>query len=827
MTQHLRRTLSRATLAAACALALAACDEGGAPLSPTPAGPTVPSMVAAVRCTAQVHAATVSCQRGDLPAGARGYIIVGGQHLNVDLTSSNVTYDGGTGAFAFDVTVKNLISQPMGTTDGVAADAEGVRVIFATGPSVTGGEGDASVSNEDGSDAFTATNQPFFRYAGADLGADGILSTAETSAARNWQLHVDGTVESFAFTLYVVAEVPHPAGYIDLYPGATSLLVGDSTVVLDTVRTATGAAVTTHAVVWASADSAIATVDASGKVKGVGVGSTVITASSDAGAVTGSFTVNVCPNLAVGAAYTAAMPGAASVCFGGGASGAEYTYMPVNLSASSALSLTVTATGIQAVTGPPSPDRIPGGLRLGRSVANEPVIDEDFRGRMLANDRDLAARLFRQGNALIQRSSRPGGPRRLITVGVPSVGDLMNLNVAQNCSGTLDTRVGQVRSIGAHVIVVSDTSNPAGGFTTAQYDSIAAEFDTLAYVTDTTNFGGPTDLDSNGRVVAFYTRAVNELSPPASSVVTLGFFTARDLFSSAPASCPRSNEGEIFYMLAPDPTGAVNSNVRTVSFVRGSTVGTMAHEFQHLINASRRVYLNGTWNGTLEEVWLNEGLSHIAEELVFYRASAGLAPRQNIVVTNLTTGPLASRRVTAFNTYANANFGRWRGWLQRPDTSGAVKNVDALATRGATWSFLRYSADRLNGTDATFWSALINTQQTGTANLSSALGGASVNDWMRDWIAANYADDAVGGTDAKYSHPSWNFRSLYTALNGTYQLVPRALTNATPLTLSYSRGGGTAYARFGVPASGFASVTALSGGVAPTSPYALIVMRTK
>jgi hypothetical protein len=248
-------------------------------------------------------------------------------------------------------------------------------------------------------------------------------------------------------------------------------------------------------------------------------------------------------------------------------------------------------------------------------------MDEGFGGRLLGRDRGLAAQLHRSGNALIQRQAATrGGPRRLITVGVPSVGDLMNLNVAQGCSGALDTRVGQVRSIGQHVIVVSDTANPPGGFTTAQYDSIALEFDSLAYAVDTTSFGGPTDLDTNQRVVAFYTRAVNELSPPASSVVVLGFFTARDLFSSAPASYPRSNEGEMFYMLVPDPTGAVNSNVRTVSFVRGSTVGTMAHELQHLINASRRIYENGTWSGLLEEVWLNEGLSHIAEELVFYRA---------------------------------------------------------------------------------------------------------------------------------------------------------------------------------------------------------------
>jgi hypothetical protein len=63
----------------------------------------------------------------------------------------------------------------------------------------------------------------------------------------------------------------------------------------------------------------------------------------------------------------------------------------LNLSTSSPLALTLTATGLQAVTGPPSPG-----------------IDEDFRGRLLARDRDLAAQLHRQGNALIQRRPVPG-----------------------------------------------------------------------------------------------------------------------------------------------------------------------------------------------------------------------------------------------------------------------------------------------------------------------------------------------------------------------------------------------------------------------------------
>ncbi|MFL5381006.1 MAG: Ig-like domain-containing protein [Longimicrobiaceae bacterium] len=814
-------------MAAALLLVLGACSDRGGPVSapPSEASAPQPLLAMSVLCQADRVAATVRCGGIEPTGTARGAIVVGGQGLYVQLTSSNVVSVPGT--FSFDVTVQNLIPQAMGTTDGTTGDPAGVRVFFASGPTTTGGTGNVTVANHDGTGTFTNTNQKYFQYSGALNGADGILSTSETTGAKNWQMSVDPGVTHFSFTVYVAAEVRFPNGWIDVTPAAPSVLQGNAQALTATVRSAVGNVLAGQTVTWGTTDAAVVTVDGSGTATGAGVGTAGVTATS--GPRSGSAAVSVCPNLAVGGVYTGVMPLASSLCFGGGGADEEFTYMPVNLSGSSALSLTLTATGIQAVTGPPSPIRAPAeGPRLGRSAANEPAIDEDFRARLLERDRVLGERMYRKGNYRVRRqSASPGGPRRLITAGVPSVGDLMNLNVAQGCSGALDTRVGQVRSIGQHVIVVSDTANPPGGFTTAQYDSIALEFDSLAYAVDTTSFGGPTDLDTNQRVVAFYTRAVNELSPPASSVVVLGFFTSRDLFSSAPASCPRSNEGEMFYMLVPDPTGAVNSNVRTVSFVRGSTVGTMAHELQHLINASRRVYLNGTWSGVFEEVWLNEGLSHVAEELVFYRASVGLAPRGNIVVTQLTTGPNASRRVAAFNTYANANFGRWRGWLQRPDTSGPVKNVDALASRGAAWSFLRYASDRVNGVETAFWSSLVNTQTTGAANLSAAIGGASVDDWVRDWIAANYGDDAVAGIAAQYTHPSWNYRSLYIALNTSYQLVPRPLSNGVGLTLSYSRGGSTAYARFGVPASGFAKVTALSGGVPPSSPYALIVMRTR
>ena len=806
-------------------LALAACSDRTSPLGPDPRAPGLPEMVGSIRCTASVRTGTVTCGQAELPSGARGYIVVGGQHVNVELTSSNVTYDAGTGAFAFDVTVMNKIPQAMGTTDGVAADSNGVRVIFASGPQVTAGTGDASVSNADGMDAFTSTNQPFFRYAGTALGADGILSTSETSSAKNWQLHVDGTVESFAFTLYVVTEVPRPDGWIDVFPGTGNVLTGDTVALTDSVRTAVGTLVTGETVTWASADSLIARVDVDGRVIGVAPGRTVITAT--AGARSGSFSVGVCPKLAVGEVYVAAMPQADTVCLGGTSVsfGAEYTYMPVNLAQSTALSgFSLTGVGIDTLSKPlsPNPDRLPGTSPL-RLPDPRYQIASDLP--FLEKDLPRLNGLMANPSSRIRNQSRRGGARAVITQNVvPSVGDSMDLNTNSSCSGTASVRRGVVRSVSQHLIVVADTANPPGGFTTAQYDSIALEFDTLAWQADSANFGAPTDQDGNGHVVAFFTRAVNELSPPASSSVVLGFFASKDVFSNDPVDgCSNSNMGEMFYMLVPDPTGAVNSNVRTVSFVRGNTTGTLGHEFQHMINAWRRAYVTGA--SFFEQGFLNEGLSHIAEELIFYRASVGLAPRQNIVVTNLTTGPNASRRVAAFNTYANQNYGRLRGWLQRPDTTGAFKqNQNSLAVRGAIWAFLRYAADRVNGNDQTFWYNLVNSNLEGTANIQNAIGGAAPTEWLRDFTTAMYADDAGLGVDAKYTQPSWSFRSLYTALNGSYQLVPRNLANNTPLTLTYSGGGATAYTRFRVPTGTFAQVTT---GTTPATPYALMVLRTK
>jgi hypothetical protein len=101
-----------------------------------------------------------------------------------------------------------------------------------------------------------------------------------------------------------------------------------------------------------------------------------------------------------------------------------------------------------------------------------------------------------------------------------------------------------------HAVIVADNLNPSGGFTDAEYAAIGQEFDTKVYPLVTQNFLTPGDIDENaGKVVVFYTRAVNELSPANSESIVGGFFHPRDLFPKAGSAtlqaCAASNEAEM------------------------------------------------------------------------------------------------------------------------------------------------------------------------------------------------------------------------------------------------------------------------------------------
>lgn len=532
--------------------------------------------------------------------------------------------------------------------------------------------------------------------------------------------------------------------------------------------------------------------------------------------------------------------GAERLCFRA-AAGGEYTLVPFFASSDDTLTVSFTVTGanVQNVTGPPNPALLPSlSLGGGGPVEEQLHRDEGFHLQLQERARRELGPALRGGTAGGARGALVPSPTQAAAARVPQVGEILRLNAnAMSACGNPQYRGARVEAVTQRAIIVADTLNPAGGFTRAEYQAIGETFDTLVYPTNEQNFGAPSDIDANGRSIIFFTRAVNELTPPGSQSFIAGFFFVRDLFHRTLAErirqdinfvCPASNFAEIFYIMVPDPARGGSFSKQSVA---ENAVGTVGHELEHLINASRRLYVNNA--NELEEPWLDEGLAHIAEELLFYRAS-GLTPRRNITLETITSSP---RVRSALNSYGIDNIARYITYLVEPDSNSLLGNDD-LPTRGASWAFLRYSADRRAGNDRDLWFGLVNSQTSGVANLQQVLRVNPI-DWMQDWTVSVYTDDAPIATgvlpvEPIYTQPSWNFRSVIPGLcrnattfcrNQLFPLKTYSLASAErSLTL---QAGGAAFVRFGIAEGGRVGILTREKNGTPRDQVRLSIVRTK
>jgi hypothetical protein len=284
----------------AVALGAAACTDAADPTAPNPDPPTGPPGTAVtmelLSCSANRETLEVRCDRPNRSLLAPSYLVVGGQNIYVKVQTSNVNYNSGTGNFTFDASIRNLIPQSLGTTDGATLDPAGVRIFFVEGtnlPVVTG-SGSVTVPAPDGSATFTAANQPYYQY-------NEVLSQYELSPARTWTLNMPTTVTSFNFNLLVAAAVQFPNGWIDVTPGTYSLAALQNRALGATVRSPVGNVDTTVVVSWNSADATTASVADNGYqpgtssyaalASGVRAGPVAITATS--GARSGAMTLTV------------------------------------------------------------------------------------------------------------------------------------------------------------------------------------------------------------------------------------------------------------------------------------------------------------------------------------------------------------------------------------------------------------------------------------------------------------------------------------------------------------------------------------------------------
>ena len=241
-------------------------------------------------CSANIKARTVSCgNAGSSTNGIRSDLIVGGQHQYVLLESSNIQILSDT--IAFDVDMRNLIEQTMGTTDSLETpDPSGIKIFFTSGP--TSGEGGSIVvANADGVGTFTAPNQPFFAY-------HNVLEQFDFSDTKTWKLQFSPEVQTFSFLLYVSAPVRYPTGYVDSLARVVTLNPTETFALPATVKNALGNVDPHAVVVFNSSTPAVATVLGS-NVTGVTNGFSVVTASSGTRPGTHDIYADVCPSTTV------------------------------------------------------------------------------------------------------------------------------------------------------------------------------------------------------------------------------------------------------------------------------------------------------------------------------------------------------------------------------------------------------------------------------------------------------------------------------------------------------------------------------------------------
>jgi hypothetical protein len=262
------------------ALMLAAACSDRTPLLGTGEGPA--PVAVRLDCSASVRERTMTCSAPARPGGPAGDLLVGAPYAK--LASANVSFDAAAGTLGADVTVQNLMQQAIGTADGTSPDPEGVRVFFASGPTATAGSGQVTLANADGTGAFTAAAQPFFRY-------PGVLAPQRVSQPKRWVFALEAGVTAFSFSVMVSAPIQNTGRWLDVAADSPVVAPGDTLHLSATYRRASGAMELGGPVAWSSSAPAIVQVDANGVVTALLPGSAVVTATGDG--MSGSTTVFV------------------------------------------------------------------------------------------------------------------------------------------------------------------------------------------------------------------------------------------------------------------------------------------------------------------------------------------------------------------------------------------------------------------------------------------------------------------------------------------------------------------------------------------------------
>jgi hypothetical protein len=436
---------------------------------------------------------------------------------------------------------------------------------------------------------------------------------------------------------------------------------------------------------------------------------------------------------------------------------------------------------------------------------NESLARDQTHALILEKNMELSQRYRAQTPPALRSASRVA-PQQVR----PAVGDLLPMklpNITVNGCSSFTPVVGRVVYVGTRGIMLEDTTNVLKGQVDTLFQRLGQEFDNVMFPILTTNFGNPLAMDAqlnnDGAMYMLFSTKVNTMG----NGLIAGFVNNPDFFTTA--QCPASNGAEVFYARAPTTLGAGTTEpAANYDFVR-SIASTIIHEAKHLTSfAVKRATPGFTGGNPAQDGWLEESSAEIAQELLSRVTFAEPAK------SNLTYAATLAKEVRASSGIPMNMFNAF-AWLNKyftdPESLSLVGSTGPgdVTFYGSGWAFLRWVIDTYATTESAFLTAMNGSvSHVGVANIEN-ITGKSFQQLLSEFSLALALDDYPGfaPTDAKYSFPSWNLRSIFAGMSADF---PNAFANPAPLKVRASGFGKFSYDVSGVRGGGF-SVLQLSG----------------
>jgi hypothetical protein len=393
----------------------------------------------------------------------------------------------------------------------------------------------------------------------------------------------------------------------------------------------------------------------------------------------------------------------------------------------------------------------------------------------------------------------------------PSVGDLIPMKVPDitvNACTSFTPLVARVVYVGSKGIVLEDIANTLNGQVDTLLTRVGREFDDVIFPILSTNFGNPLAMDAqlnnDGALYMLVSDKVNKTG-------ATGFVSNADFLPTS--QCPASNVAEVFYARGLTTPGT-NTGELDFSFASTSRrlASTIIHEAKHLTSAAAKLSQAGfTGPKPPEDVWLEESSAEIAMELLS-RVTYARPARSNLDYA--TTLAREARPASGLPLSMFHPFTYLYTYFAAPETHSLVGSAGAgdLTFYGSGWSFLRWVIDTYATNEAAVLTAMTrDVSHWGVANIEN-LTGKSFPQLLSEYSLAIALDDYPGftPTDAKYSFPSWNLRSVFAGMNADF---PNSFPAPAPLQVRSNGFGKFSVDVSGVRGGGF-SVLQLSGAQA-------------